>query len=618
MTTITPFAAGTFTRTRNTEQLTALKSQLDTLSTQLSTGQAAQTYGGLGSGRTTALAAQATISALAGYAAGIGSAQTRTQLAVTSLTQVATLGTSARASLLNGPQSTALNLTATKALAQSNLQTALDALNQSAGGTYLFGGRNAAAQPVVDGDTILNGTRDAAGQALAGLKTVVSEQVRADLGSNGQGRLSVAQPTATSVSLTEDPSAEARANFGFSIGTMTTTGSALTVTSTPATAATATATFAEAPTEGQRFRVVVNQPDGSQRTIDFTTTSAATVDVGTPFPVIPPGATAAADAATALAGLIAPGTLASVQSAAPTDTPPGPGLSLAFTGGTAASTTVELAGTPPRQPAVGDTLTVTLKLHDGTTTTLTLTAAASTAPASVSSFAIGADPDTTAANLSAALGNALRTAAGSTLTASATARAAQDFFAGSATPGLTPRRITFDAGGTATGYAQAPRSDTVVWYQGEDGTTDPRGTQTVQTSATGSVKIGARADEPAIRNVLAGLATVALGMPSATDANVNAAYAAVSSRAQALLSSADTSPSVQDIVTELSLASARLSDAATTNKATQNTLQNTLDGIEQAPTQEVAAKLLDVQNRLQASYQITASLSKLSLVNYIS
>ncbi|URD34753.1 hypothetical protein M6G65_19470 [Methylobacterium tardum] len=75
---------------------------------------------------------------------------------------------------------------------------------------------------------------------------------------------------------------------------------------------------------------------------------------------------------------------------------------------------------------------------------------------------------------------------------------------------------------------------------------------------------------------------------------------------------------MQDTVTQLSLASTRLSNAATTNKATQNTLQNTLDGIEQAPTEEVVTKLLDVQNRLQASYQVTASLSKLSLVNYIS
>jgi hypothetical protein len=170
-------------------------------------------------------------------------------------------------------------------------------------------------------------------------------------------------------------------------------------------------------------------------------------------------------------------------------------------------------------------------------------------------------------------------------------------------------------------------ANTVVWYQGENGSPDPLSTQSVQVSAGSSVQVGVRANQPAISNVLAGLATVALGMPSSSDPNAAAIYSAISGKAQPLLSSADTSPgtsstgalpSVQDTVTQLSLASTRLSNAATTNKASQNTLQNTLDGIEQAPTEEVVAKLLDVQNRLQASYQVTASLSKLSLVNYIS
>ena len=84
-----------------------------------------------------------------------------------------------------------------------------------------------------------------------------------------------------------------------------------------------------------------------------------------------------------------------------------------------------------------------------------------------------------------------------------------------------------------------------------------------------------------------------------------------------LLASAKSGHSVQDITTDFSLASARMSSAATANTAQQNTLQNTVDGIEQASTEEVATRLMDLQTRLQASYQITASLSKLSLVNYI-
>ena len=62
MTTIQPFAAGSYRTDRTTSNLIDLKSRLDGLTTQLSTGRAAQTYGGLGAGRTTSLSAHAAIS----------------------------------------------------------------------------------------------------------------------------------------------------------------------------------------------------------------------------------------------------------------------------------------------------------------------------------------------------------------------------------------------------------------------------------------------------------------------------------------------------------------------------------------------------------------------------
>jgi hypothetical protein len=64
MTTISPFAAGSYLTTRSTSQLLAMKSQLDALTTQLSTGRTAETYGGLGAGRSSSLTARATLSAL--------------------------------------------------------------------------------------------------------------------------------------------------------------------------------------------------------------------------------------------------------------------------------------------------------------------------------------------------------------------------------------------------------------------------------------------------------------------------------------------------------------------------------------------------------------------------
>lgn len=537
MTTITPFAAGSYVTNRNTSQLLGLKNQLNDLSTQLSTGLTAQTYGGLGTGRSTALAAQATLSALTGYASGINAGQTRTDLAVTSLTQVANLGSSTITTLNNGLQSTPINSTAAKSVAVSNLQTALDALNQSAAGNYLFGGGNSATQPVVDANTILNGATNSDGTHKAGLSDLISDQVTADLGPDKNGRLvqtgpgdkDPADPSgnklgSNQIALSEDRNTANPGNFGFSIA---------------------------------------STPIASTKAISVQSTTAS----GAKHPV---------------------------------------------------SFTLSVGSQP--SVAAGDNVSLTLKMPDGTSTTLTLTAVASGTASSVSNtgatFAIDSDPNVTASNLSSALSGALSAAANSTLTANSTQRAAANFFSGSVDKGVFPERIK-DPSGTPT-YVTGTANDTVIWYQGEDKTADARSTQSVQVSSTSKITTGVRANEPAIKDMLTGLATVAYGLPTASNANTGAAYQAVVDQAAPLLSGANQSSSVQDIVSELSNSSAQITNAGTRNTATQNIIQNTLDGIEQAPTEEVVAKLLDVQNRLQASYQITSSLSKLSLVNYIS
>ncbi len=608
MTTINPFAAGSYTATRNTQQILALKDQLNTLTTQLGTGRASETYAGLGAGRSTSLSARATLSALSGYDAAITAAQTRTNLVATSLSQVIDLGNGLSSNLRNGLVRESNGTVSSTTLARNSLAAVFDALNQSTGGTYVFGGRNGETAPVVGYDLALNGNP---ALSLDGLKTLVAQQRTADIGKDGLGRLALTQPSATSVSLGENASAAVRANFGFTLPKApTVTGSALTAAYTPATAATATATFAAAPTDGQRFRVVVNQPDGSQKSIDFTTRAAPRTGDTDTFPVVADPAAAKA----ALDGLIAPGTIASVQSAATTDTPPGPGLTLAFGGGSPASLTVGL-GTPARNPAAGDSVTVQLALHDGTSTTITLTAKSAAGATGATDFAIDpADPAKTAANLAAALNKAVGSAASSTLGASATVRASQDFFAGSTAPGLAPRRLTFDADGNATGYAQRPQANTVIWYQGEDSGSDPRDSLTARIGTSSNVSIGARANEGPLRSVLAGMAAAAIGMPSGSD---DSSWQALADRSVGALNALSTSPSVQEIATDFGLAASSLSNAKSINTATRSTLQDTVESVESAPMEEVAAKLLAVQNRLQASYQITSTLAKLSLVNYM-
>ena len=520
MTTIAPFAAGNVTATRTTSQLLTLKSQLNDLTTQLSSGLTAQSYGGLGSGRTAALSAQASISALNGYSAVIDTAQTRAKLGTTSLSQLVPVATDTNTTLQNGLQSTSTDTQAAKSTALNNLNAALDALNQSDGSVYLFGGKNGSVPPVLDANTVLYGTTNANGP-VDGLSTLVNEQVTADLGPLKDGRLTQSVSGDT-LSIAEGPSARAASRFGFSV--------ASTSASNPA--------------------------------------SITTTQTGSPV-----------------------------------------------------TTAIKVAN----QPAVGDTFTVTLTLPDMSTTSLTLTAASSTSTNTSTSFAIGADTTKTAENLQLALASAINGAATTTLSANATARASTNFFAASTAPGSAPQRVYTDpsTGGPTYTYPTTTPATTVkqsvIWYQGETGSdSTARASQTFQVGSSATVQLGARANETPIQKVLAGLATVALGMPTGSQANNAQAYQAVVNQATPLLAASNTGQSVQSIVTDFSLASARMSNAKTANAAQQSTLQDTVDGIEQASTEEVATKLLDLQTRLQASYQITSSLSKLSLVNYIS
>lgn len=288
MTTITPFAAGSYITNRNASQLLTLKNQLNDLSNQLSSGQVSQTYGGLGSGRSTALAAQATLSALNGYASGITAAQTRTNLAVTSLTQVASIGTSTASTLQNGLQSVAANSVSGRATALANLQTVLDTLNQSAAGNYLFGGTNTETQPVLDANTILNGSTDSTGQTLDGLTDVINERVSAQLGTQGNGRLTQSASTAIPIQVTEESNPGTRGNFGFTLGSTATATGALTASVSSTVPATLTVNLTSAsaqPAPGDSISFSLVTPEGTSTTITLTAATSVVAGSNSTFAI---------------------------------------------------------------------------------------------------------------------------------------------------------------------------------------------------------------------------------------------------------------------------------------------------------------------------------------------
>lgn len=595
--TITSFAAGTYRFDRQSASLVSMKSQLDGLARQLSTGRTAETYGGLGVGRTTSLSAHAAISAQDGYLAAITSAETRVKLTSASLTQLKSLSDSTRSNLTGIVASRNEALPATTVqLAANNLSAAVDALNQQAGGVYVFSGRATDTEPVVSQDAILNGVP---AEGLDGLRTLIAEQKAADLGPLGNGRLTQGIGT-RSVGLWEDSSAEARANFGFTLMAASSSGSGALGASVAAGAKPdVSLSFAEQPAEGSQVRVVVQLADGSQKTLDLTARAGEAGNAAGAFSIGTTREETAANLKRALGGA----DIASVQSANP------PGIAAAFTGGQPASASFTVGN----NPAAGDTITLKLGLHDGTTKTITLTAAASADPASATTFAIGATPEETTANLSRTLQSALTSAANTELSASSTARAALNFFEGSPAAGLSPRRVAADG----NGYAEAASAKTVIWYKG-DTASDPRASATVQAGASRTVAIGAQANEEAIRRTLAGLAAVAAESFTTGSGTVDTArFEAVSGRAASLLTASEGQQSLEQLGTDFGLAASSMANAKSVANTTKATLQDSLDGVDTVSTEEVAAKLLSLQTQLQASYKVTSILSEMSLVNYL-
>ncbi|MFC6388343.1 flagellin [Methylorubrum zatmanii] len=594
--TITAFAAGTYRFDRQSASLVGMKNQLDGLAQQLATGRTAETYGGLGAARTTSLSAHATISAQEGYLAAISSAETRVKLTSASLTQLKSLSDSTRSNLTGIIASRNETLPATTVqLASSNLSAAIDALNQQAGGVYVFSGRATDTAPVLSQQAILNGD-PAAG--LDGLKALIAEQKKADLGS-GNGRLTQTA-SGTTIDLSEDASAEARANFGFSLLSAASSGSgALSATVTAGTKATVALSFTQQPADGAQVRVVVQLADGSQKTLDLTARAKEAASAAGTFAIGATKEETAANLKAALGGA----DIASVQSANP------PGVAAAFSGGQEAKAKLSLTA----NPSVGDTVTLKLGMHDGTTRSITLTAAASADPTSATTFTIGATPEQTTANLSRSLSNALGQAANTDLSASSTARASLNFFEGSPAAGLSPRRVAADG----NGYAETASNKTVIWYQG-DTSADPRGTAAVQVGTSRTVEIGAQANEEAIRRSMAGIAAMAAESFTTTGETVDTErFRALSNRAGSLLTAGDGQQSLEELGTDFGLAASSMANAKSVANATKTTLESSLDGVDTVSTEEVAAKLLSLQTQLQASYKVTSILSEMSLVNYM-
>src|SRR6185437_12373143 len=202
--------------------------------------------------------------------------------------------------------------------------------------------------------------------------------------------------------------------------------------------------------------------------------------------------------------------------------------------------------------------------------------------------------------------------AGSALTAASAVKASNEFFSGDANN--PPQRV----GGSppyfaATGMVAGTTANTVIWYTGETGSDPARSTATARIDQSLSVSYGARANEDAIRTLVQNVATLAAVTISPTDPNGVALSSALNQRLTVNLG-APGQQTITDIETDIANAQTSMQAAKTRHQQATSSLNDFLQQIDGVSNEDVGAKLLTLQTRMQASLQITSLLSQISLV----
>ena len=287
---------------------------------------------------------------------------------------------------------------------------------------------------------------------------------------------------------------------------------------------------------------------------------------------------------------------AAVTVTAPTGTPPA--LNVQFTG----------------VPVAGDSVTLGLTLPDGTSDGIVLKAVTGTPDAG--EFQIGVDAATTSANFKAALQTALQTHANTTLAAASNNAAATNFFNGH---GQTVQRVQPSPDfAHATTLVAADPTTTVMWYKGGD-SANPRSSIQARVDDSQTVNYGAQANESGTLTLVRSLAVLASQTFSTSDPNVEGKFDAIATRniSNLSVSNNSTQGSIAMLSIELNNAKVQVGDIKSRHSDYSSQMQGLLAGIEKSDDNEVAVQIAALQTRLQATYQTTSLISKLSLVNYL-
>lgn len=245
-----------------------LRSQLDTLTQQLASGKVSNTYAGQGDGRSLAVGLRAQLNKLDGYADTAVNLNTRIGVANLSLQHLVDIGSTVKAAAVSAT-STIDNTGQTPGQKTASLSfvDSVDMLNARSGDRYLFSGRATDTAPVSSSDVIMNGNG-----AQAGLKQLISERKQADVGTSGLGRLVIAAPSTTAVSIAEDVSPS---TFGLKLNAINSSLTGATVTGPIGSPAAISVDLgATNPGNGDQVKFTFNLPDSTTEAVVLTASTA--------------------------------------------------------------------------------------------------------------------------------------------------------------------------------------------------------------------------------------------------------------------------------------------------------------------------------------------------------
>lgn len=623
--------------------ISKMQDKFATLQMQLGTGEKASTLSEMGRDLPMSLSVRSRLAKIEGYSGNIDTVNLRLGFLDKAMSRVDKIEGEARNSAIQGQYGTNnINMATLPDLSKARLDEMVTLLNSDIAGRYLFGGSNTDSAPLPTTDVLLDGQ---AGKV--GFKSVVTERRTADLGVDDLGRLksSANLLLPNKITLAEDGSHP----FGFKVSTVSTTSGAVTVTPQPEAAVaplgkSVSVTFAAAPAEqmldGQTITMGLSLPDGTNTQVTLKAVSAETA-TGSPGEfLIGTDATATADnfntalkAQLKLTGsteLVAastfaasknffngpgepvlrvdgnPATSTGLKVANPADTViwyngQSPAVSAANLGRLDIATDgakVTLSQGVPYSAAHGFQITGITAPTTGITTTNDMT----TKSASVQFNTVPLPGDKVEVTLAEPPSGTPRKVSLTAVT-------------GTAGPGQFT--IGSDVASTATNFAKG--LEVVVTSAAIAAEGNPRQSVVAQVDDSTRFNYGMEADESGFLRIMRTMASMSIQTYPEGDTTSKGRFDAMAIRQQSEMSESHNNErgSVEILTMELGVARGTLDNATKRHTDYKAQLDNLLSDVETVNKEDVAMEILALQTRLQASYQATSMVSKLSLVNFI-